>query len=278
MKSDHRHELKTNELAEWLGNLPEWTKENLTTIILAVVLLAAAGGVYVWKGYHRNVAQNRQHVEFTGLLNQLSAGKMQIVEAQSQGRDQSFMLLQPANSLETFAQHTKNSRIAALALIKRAEALRAELHYGTVQKEYLISQTNLAKASYEKAIEKCPDDPSLAAAAKLGLGLCEEELGNFEQARQTYQEVATKSEFADTVAAVQAKRRLAVMADYERQIVFKPKPAPPVAVADPNAAPQAASAPIVQILPADANSVVDTNVPAEVNLPADANRPAEVNL
>ena len=36
MKSDHRHELKTNELAEWLGNLPQWTKENLVTIIIAV--------------------------------------------------------------------------------------------------------------------------------------------------------------------------------------------------------------------------------------------------
>ena len=272
MKSDHRHELKTNELAEWLSNLPEWTKENLTTIILAVVLLAAAAGVYIWRGYNRNVAQNRQHVEFTGLLNQLSAGKMQIVQAQSQGRDQSFMLLQPANSLETFAQHTKNGRIAALALIKRAEALRAELHYGTVQKEYLISQTNLAKASYEKAIEKCPDDPSLAAAAKLGLGLCEEELGNFEQARQIYQEIAANSEFAATVAAVQAKRRLAVMADYERQIVFRSKPTPPAAAAEPNEMLQAASAPIIQINPADANIVVDTNQPAE------ANRPAEVNL
>jgi tetratricopeptide (TPR) repeat protein len=168
--------------------------------------------------------------------------------------------------------------MAALALIKRAEALRAELHYGTVQKEYLISQTNLAKASYEKAIEKCPDDPSLAAAAKLGLGFCEEELGNFEQARQIYQEVAAKSEFADTVAAVQAKRRLAVMADYERQIVFKPKPVPPAAVAEPNLAPQAASAPVVQINPADANIVVDTNQPVDANLPVEANRPAEVNL
>lgn len=276
MKSDHRHELKTNELADWLSNLPEWTKENLTTIILVVVLLSAGVGFYLWRSYNRGVAQNRQHVEFTGLLNQIAAGKMQIVQSQSQGKDQSFMLLQPANSLETFAQNTKNSRIAALALIKRAEALRAELHYGTVQKDYLTSQTNLAKASYEKALQKCPEDPSLAAAAKLGIGLCEEELGNFEQARQIYQDVATKSEFADTVAAVQAKRRLVAMADYERQVVFKSKPAPPVAAAEPNAAPQAASAPIVQILPADTNSVMGASRPAEVNKPVEANQPAEV--
>ncbi len=284
MKSDHRHELKTNELAEWLSNLPDWTKENLTTIILVAVLLVAAAGVYIWRGYNRNIVQNRQHVEFTSLLNQLSGGKMQIVQAQSEGKDQSFMLLQPANNLETFARQTKNGRMAALALIKRAEALRAELHYGTVQKEYLISQTNLAKASYEKALERCPDDPSLAGAARFGLGLCEEELGNFKQARQIYQEVASNGTFAATVAAVQAKRRLATMADYERQIVFKPRPTPPPAAAEPNEPVQAASAPIIQIGPADANLLVDTNLPVDTNHPAEgvppveANRPAEVNL
>ena len=44
MKSDHRHELKTNELAEWLRNLPEWTKENLVTIIIVVVVVAVLVG------------------------------------------------------------------------------------------------------------------------------------------------------------------------------------------------------------------------------------------
>ena len=33
MKAEHRHELKTNELVEWLTNLPQWANENLTTII-----------------------------------------------------------------------------------------------------------------------------------------------------------------------------------------------------------------------------------------------------
>jgi tetratricopeptide (TPR) repeat protein len=278
MKSDHRHELKTNELAEWLSNLPEWTKDNLTTIILAAVLLVAAVGVYVWRVYNRNVVQNRQHVEFTGLLNQLMGSEMQIVQAQSQGKDQSFMLLQPANSLETFAQRTKNKRMAGLALIKRAEALRAELHYGTVQKEYLISQTNLAKASYEKAMARCPDDPSLVAAAQFGQGLCEEELGQFEPARKIYQEVASNSDFAVTVAAVQAKRRLATMADYEAQIVFKPKPTPPAAAAEPNKATPAASAPVIKINPAQTNRPTEANVPVDISRPVEANHPTKANL
>ena len=117
--------------------------------------------------------------------------------------------------------------MAALALIKRAEALRAELHYGNVEKQYLIDQTNLAKASYAEALEKCPTIPSLAGSAKFGMGLCEEELGNFDQARQAYQDVAGNSDFKYTLAIVRAKRRLATMADYQQNIVFEPAPKVP---------------------------------------------------
>ncbi|MHC4595136.1 MAG: hypothetical protein ACYS19_09345, partial [Planctomycetota bacterium] len=79
--------------------------------------------------------------------------------------------------------------MAALALIKQAEALRTELHYrpGTVSKEDLTAQINQAKAGYADAIERSSFNPSLMAKAKFGLGLCEEELGNFAEAEQIYQ-------------------------------------------------------------------------------------------
>jgi len=228
MKSDHRHELKTNELAEWLRNLPEWTKENLVTIIIVVAVIAAAGGVYGWSVYSKNVVLAREQAEFTNLINQIPGGKMQILQGQeSQGRDFSFLLLQPANNLQSFAQKTKHERMAAMALIKRAEALRAELHYGSVDKQYLISQINLAKESYNQALEKCRTIPSLAAKARFGLGLCEEELGNFDDARAIYEDIAENPDYAHTLAAVQAQRRLEVMTDYRQEIAFQPAPKMP---------------------------------------------------
>ena len=228
MKSDHRHELKTNELADWLSHLPEWTKENLITIVIVAVAVVAAAAIYGWRLYSKNVVQVQEQTEFTTLINQVSSGKMQILQGQqSQGRDLSFVLLQPANTLQTFAQNTSNKQMAALALIKRAEALRAELHYGNVEEQYLINQTNLAKASYAEAIDKCPTNPSLAATAKFGMGLCEEELGNFEQAKAIYQEIAGNADYENTLAAVRAKRRLETMADYQQKIAFKPAPKPP---------------------------------------------------
>ena len=52
MKSSHRHELKTNELAEWLSNLPQWAKENRITIIGALVLIVIAFFSYFVPHYH----------------------------------------------------------------------------------------------------------------------------------------------------------------------------------------------------------------------------------
>jgi len=228
MKSEHRHELKTNELAEWLANFPQWAKENRITIIGVLLVIVVAVAVYIWKIHRRNVITQKQ-IELTTYMSQVLGAKMQIMKAQSKGTDLSYILLQPANSLNSFARTVENDRMAAFALIKRAEALRTELHYrlGPVNQEDFITQINLAKGSYNEAIKKAASFPSLMAEAKFGLGLCEEELGNFEAAQQIYQDITTNSNFDGIVAKTSAKQRLATMADYKIKVVFhssvKPK-------------------------------------------------------
>jgi tetratricopeptide (TPR) repeat protein len=276
MKSDHRHELKTNELADWLSHLPEWTKENLITIVIVAAAVVAAAAVYGWRLYSKNVVQVQEQTEFTNLINQVSSAKMQILQGQQeQGRDFSFVLLQPANTLQTFAQNINNKQMAALALIKRAEALRTELHYGNVEEQYLINQTNLAKASYAEAFEKCSTNPSLAATAKFGMGLCEEELGNFEQAKAIYQDVAVNPDFENTLAKIRAKRRLETMADYQQKIVLKsaPKPPTPTVQTTPTGTDQLPD--IIQPFniyrPLEFDMLPDSKETDEANPPVDAN-------
>ncbi len=269
MKSEHRHELKTNELAEWLSNLPQWTKENLITIICASALIVVLAGVYLWRGYNRNTLQVRERTEFTNLLTQVSGAKMQIVQGQEQGRDLAFMLIPLAKNLDTFARNTKNNRMAALALVKRAQALRAELHYGTVEEQYIVDQTNKAKASYTTALAKSSTNPMSAAAAEFGLGLCEEELGNFEQAREIYREIVANPEYEGIVTVAQAQRRLETMADYEQKIAFKPDPNPePVAASQPTfTRPPELSLPANIIPPFNFNRPLDFSMFAEANEP-----------
>ncbi len=275
MKSEHRHELKTNELAEWLSNLPQWTKENLTIIIVVLAVVVVASAFYVRYRYSKSAVVEEQ-LEFTNLLNQLSASKMQVLSAQAQGRDLSFILLQPANSLGTFAQNAESDQMAALALIKQAEALRTELHYrpGTVSEQDVTAQINQAKAAYTEAIQtrlRWASNPSLTAAAEFGLGLCEEELGNFEKAQQMYQIIAENPDFEGTVAVTQAKHRLETMADYKQKVFFKPAPAPPAASILQSQTTGAATEPTIQIKP------VDTNLPAEIILPIDVNQASQTS-
>ena len=233
MKSKHRHELKTNELAEWLSNLPQWAKGNLKTIIYVsiIAVLVIASGAFHW--YKKNVESVQKQLELTGLVFQLSQGKTQILQARSQGIDASYMLLGTAENLQSFAQNAKDDQMAAFALIKQAETLRTELHYrfGTVDEQDVTAQINRAKAGYNEAIErlaKADSNPSLTAAAKFGLGLCEEELGNFATAENIYRDITANADYEGTTAAAQAKHRLETMSDYQQKVAFKaaPKPAP----------------------------------------------------
>jgi tetratricopeptide (TPR) repeat protein len=226
MKPEHRHQLKTNDLADWIVNFPQWAKKNATTIIYISVLIVVVAGVYFWKVYEKRVVSDREQLEFTNFVSQISPGKTQILQAQAQGVDTSYTLIQAADNLQNIAQNTKDEQMAALALIKEAETLRMEMHYrlGSISSGDLTAQINRAKDSYSKALEKFSTNPSLTATAKFGLGLCEEELGNFEQARQIYSEIIANTDFESTVAAAQAKQRLLTMADYQQTVVFKPSP------------------------------------------------------
>jgi len=263
MKSEHRHELKTNELAEWLSNLPQWTKQNLITIICVSALVVVLAGVYLWRSYNKNILQVRERTEFTNLINQVSGAKIQIVQASAQGRDLAFMLIQLAKNLDTFAQNTKNNRMAAMALVKRAQALRAELHYGTVEQQYIEEQTEKAQDSYTVALERSRTNPVLAAAAEFGLGLCAEELGNFEEARDIYGKIVANPDYEGIVTVAQAQRRLKTMADYEQKIAFVP---------DPNPEPVAASQPSIDITPAE------VKLPANIIPPFNFNRPLDLSM
>lgn len=230
MKAKHRHELKTNELAEWIENFPQWVVGNLRMIIIvsAVVVLAVGSASFYW--YRKNIESTRKQLELTELIGQLSGGKTQIFQAQTQGVDISYLLIQIADNLQSFAEDSKDEQMSALALVKRADALRTELLYrfGAVSKEDAEAVISLAKTSYTEALEKTTNNPSLRAMAKLGLGLCEEELGNFEGAKQIYTDITEDAALEGTTASAQAKLRLETMADYQQGVIFSraPEPAP----------------------------------------------------
>ena len=245
MKAEHRHELKTNILAEWIANFPQWAKKNLKIIIYVSVVVIAVGGSALFHWYRKNVESVRKQLELTKLITQLSQAKLQVIQSQIRGMDVSYMLIQISDGLENFARNAKDDQMAALAHVKRAEALRTELHYrlGSVSEQDKQAAIERAKTSYTQAIDKPVTNRSLAATAKLGLALCEEELGNFEQAGQIYTEIVSSGDFEGTAAFAAAKNRLATIEDYQQEVVFTPAPQPePVEPAEPDLTISAAEA------------------------------------
>jgi tetratricopeptide (TPR) repeat protein len=228
MKAEHRHELKTNVLAEWIVHLPQWAREQgkMAIYVSVVAVLVIGSGLWYWRKIR--VESVQQRLEFTNLIARLSQNKMEILMRQSRGEDTSFTLIEAAAALDTMAGSAKDEQMAALALIKRAEALRAGLHYRqqSVNQTEMQTTINQARAVYNKAIEKAAAHPSIEAMARFGLGLCEEELGNFEAARQIYRDIVENGDFEGTTTVAKARRRLEAMPDYERRIVFRTRPIP----------------------------------------------------
>jgi len=231
MKAEHRHELKTNELAQWLFSLPAWAQQNLRTIIYVTAGTVLVVGYTIWYKYQETVVVSREQTNMTALLTQLPQLKAYIAQTQTQGADNSYMLMQPANALESIAGSAKNDSVAALALIKEADVLRTELHFRPeiVSRPDLENQIGRAKQFYTKALDvhlQQSPNHSLEAMAKLGLGLCEEELGNLDQARKIYDELATGATFEGTTSAAAAKQRLILMDSFNQKIVLMPSPKP----------------------------------------------------
>jgi tetratricopeptide (TPR) repeat protein len=227
MKSEHRHELKTNELAEWLANFPNWFKENLNIILYVtagIIVIAAVGGYY-W--YVTNIQTAEQRSEFTNMILSVPQQKGRVINDQMRGSETSYVLLQSADGLELIAQSSNEDGLAALAYIKSAEILRSELHYRprAITQAEKEKQINTAKRNYNQAILRSSSIPSLRSSAQYGLGLCEEELGNYAEAKKIYNEIINNVEFEGTTAVYQAEFRLGEMDNYQERVVFQTRPA-----------------------------------------------------
>ncbi len=265
MKSEHRHELKTNELADWIAHFPEWASQNRTTLAAVAVVIVVAIAVYFWSFYRRDVVSLQKQTRLTSLITQVQQQTNNVARAAMGGEDQSYILLPTADELQQFAQDASDDNVAALALIERGKALRAELHHRIAEMTPAerAGQVDKARASYQSALERSPSNPGLAAQAHFGLGLCEEELGNFDKAAEIYREVAQKPEYAGTAPQTAAAYRLQIMDDFKTEVVFKPAPPAPT--------PQA-QAPVIQMGPRDANAPMIGPMPEDVNVgPAETN-------
>ncbi len=231
MDAEHRHDLKTNELAQFISNAPKLIHENVMPIIGVVLIIAA---LVTWPTFTRMrvAAETQEKAQSTQVIERLGQNKVLAIQGRLQDTQLSNSMLLLADSMKKVADGAKTWQVAALALIKRGETLRTDLHYkaGIVNPDVLKNRIEQAKTAYEQAILKAEGKPEGAifiAMAQFGLGLCAEEVGDFTEAAGVYRMILATREFKGTIPAAQARLRLETLADKAARFVFVDAPKAP---------------------------------------------------
>ncbi|MBW8017919.1 MAG: hypothetical protein FVQ82_17245 [Planctomycetes bacterium] len=226
MDAEHRHELKTNELNEILTHFPGFCKKHAHTIIGVALIIVAIISYFGFKS-SKQKASGKQQTETTQQIQTIERDKVTVITGALAGTAPAETgFAKSALALELAAEGAKQPHSAAMALIKRGEALRAELHYtaGDVDKDLIDSNIKQAKEAYEQALIKAQGSTTLTAMAKYGLALCQEEIGDFTGAVEMYKAIAANEEFKGTIFPAQAQFRLDVMDDHKKQFKFVEAP------------------------------------------------------
>jgi len=262
MDAEHRHELKRNELADWIAHFPEYVRENYMQVIGVILIII---GVFLWlfwtpvKDKFVNTGLEEQALR-TSVLEQVSLSKVASMRPDMQATPDSFLVA--AGKLELEAGQTANPLAKAFILIKRGEALRSDLHYkdGMQDEAIVASQIEEARKTYQQAIELAEGQPggvNLVAMATFGTGLCAEEVEDFAKAEEIYKSIVSDPTFEGTVFPTQAQSRLDILDDNKAKVVFTKAPVvPPVEVAP---APELPETP----LPMEIEAAEPTDQPVE---------------
>lgn len=222
MKSERRHELATNELADWVVHFPQWFRENMTTI--AVTAVVAVGLIlYTIYFYSRQgIAVKQKESIATIMLEQLAWQKETVLYGKVQDAGISDVFLNTAGTLGDIAAETENPALSALAMIKRAEALRVELHYRPTVADPDVRKYQLEQARKfcEQAMEKAKGEPVITAMAEYEMALCLEDAGDFGEAEMLYNKIAASTEYQGCSFKERAEFRLKILKDSKEKVFF----------------------------------------------------------
>lgn len=186
MKAERRHELKHNELSDWLGERMELLQPHATGIVLGIVLLAVILIASAWYWGGKSQASSRAWSRYFEAFNDR----------------------EPQKSLEALAADQSGSKAAWWALLTVADmqlGQGATLLYS--DRAEAQKQLDQAKASFLRV--EAADDPMLKTRARLGLAKVYESLFQPAEALKYYEQVAvSEKDSAIGKSAAEAVTRL----------------------------------------------------------------------
>lgn len=195
MKSERRHELQHNELAEWLFKVGEWLKPYQNHVFAVVAVVAVIVISVLW--YSKNEARKTDQA-WADLNNAVEGGSLDL-----------FTKVAQDNSNAVVGQ------TAAVLLGDLRLSLACEKRFSSItmaQKEW-----RSAKESYTQVLDSNAPD-ALRERATFGLARVNETEGQVDAAKRLYRDVV--NQWPHGAYAVAAKQRLADFDKPETMLMF----------------------------------------------------------
>jgi predicted negative regulator of RcsB-dependent stress response len=199
MKAEERHELRENDLAQWL-QYGMWTflKQNGSYLLLIVAL--GFLGFQLWRVYQQRQDSARA-VAFANLAE---------AEAQAGPQPTAEKWVQAARTLVELADGSEIKLVKARACVTLGQLYDFWAAFPEVQNFAKLSRAECLSKSfdyYSKARELQGDDPLIAAKASLGMAAVFEDQGEWDKAKAEYQRMVGDQMYAGDLAKL-AKARL----------------------------------------------------------------------
>jgi len=218
MDAEHRHELKTNELADFLGHLPDFIRKYSNQIIGVILILIALVVIPLYTRMRKQAALAEEAAVITKI--QMARESLNAAAMGAEDTNPAAALTTASDDLNQAAQTTDHADLAALALLEESELLRAKLHVQSDVTPDTISEIlSKARTACEQAFEKA-QSPTLKGLAELGLGLCAEEAGEYDKAREIYTKITAAPQYVGTSVIEQAQRRMDALDENSRKVTF----------------------------------------------------------
>ena len=224
MDAEHRHELKQNDFVVYAKMAPQYIKTHWWEAICVVVIIIAVSMMFSKKGQVRPNMDKQAKV--TAIYQDIASAKGDAISGQA-GIDKVEPLVRDLLDKGGKLDGAQN----AMAKIKAADAIRAQLHYsdGMPQKDVIDSHVSEAVSLYEQAIKDAEGNVEIEAMAQYGIALAKQDGGSIDEAATIYGQIIANTAFDKTCFVEMAKDKLAVIAMSKQQFTFvEPKPAPVV--------------------------------------------------